>query len=599
MFHRNAARGKTLQGTSVLSDQVLSFFKELSDADDFRGEIGSSATQRVVHSLDNSIYEVVPQGVIFPRSREDLSSVLRMISEPRFRGISITAKGGGTSTNGQSLNSSIIVDTSRYMNQILSLDLNKGEVRVQSGVVLDTLQRYLRPHGYSFAPTTSSSSRVTLGGMIGTDAAGIGSRVHGKTSHHLISVEMILYGGEAEEMGSVALQNSAHNTAKDEDNPSPDSELSALAPRSHRHHTLVSLCSNYSDRLREHLPNLPRGFSGYNLTDLVDDKNLHLSRLIAGSEGSLGVVSEATLRITPIMRAEAVIIIYFDDLLSCVRFGPWTLEHRGVQAVELLDHQLINAAKEAWLWPEHWHQGHAHHLEHEGSINDVEAEHKAKKSLSATNTTSVNRPLKGHGKSCQLIQICAPSTSELETYLREFTTDLERLKDSPDHHQIIGHMVGRTSEEIRQLWDIRKKSVPLFAGAKRDRQPFLKSSAFVEDVAVHPQHLPEFIDEFREILNRHGLTYAMYGHLDAGCLHVRPKLDYRDPNLITQIKKISDEVFELTRRYGGVLWGEHGKGFRSAYLADFLGPQLHEVFQRIKTLYDPHNQLNPGKYAPH
>ena len=548
-----------------LPPEVVDFAQALGQSPHFSGEVACDAAQRITHSLDNGIYELMPQAVIYPRTEEDICIALQLIKKPAFRSLSITAKGGGTSTNGQCLSFSLILDTSRYMKQVLSLDLKKKEVKVQGGVVLDTLQHYLRPHGYHFAPTTSSSSRVTLGGMIATDAAGIGSRVHGKTSDHLSEVRVVLWGGEVWDMKKERAQKKAPAT---DSTPSEDVLHFPTLPSQFRQRAqrLAQLCRQHQGLIRSLLPQIPRSWSGYNLAGLFKKEEqrilLDLPRLIAGSEGTLGVISECTLRITPILKAEAVVVLYFSDLIACTKAGAWVLEG-GAQAVELLDHQLIGAARRAGLWPKDLTSGDA----------------------SAT-APSV------HGESCQLAQFAAASQQQLDEMLLDFQ---QKLKEQGQKYGVQSYKVGRTAKEIKSLWDIRKKSVPLFAGDQRLRTPYLKSSAFVEDVAVHPRDLPAFIQEFRTILDSHHLTYGLYGHLDAGCLHVRPKLDYRDPELISTIRTISQQVFELTRRYGGVLWGEHGKGLRSQYLAEFLGPQLHEAFREIKALFDPHNQLNPGK----
>ena len=537
----------------LLPKEVLDFARSLKKERDFKGEIRTDTSQRVVHSLDNSIYELIPQAVIYPRTEQGISAVLRLLKEPSYRKLSITAKGGGTSTNGQCLSSSLILDTSKYMNQILSLDLKAEQVRVQSGLVLDTLQRYLRDYGYTFAPTTSSSSRVTLGGMIATDAAGIGSAVHGKTSDHLKSLNMVLWGGEVWSMKKEVLENSKGETGISKLKPSFEKKAKHLS----------QICLTHQEDIHKRLPQLPRSWSGYTLDLLKEEDStttLDLPRFIAGSEGTLGVVSECTLRITKLKEEEAVVVVYFKTLGECLRSGSWVLSF-GARAVELLDHRLIGAARRAGLWPQ-----------------DLS-------SVSATEEGTAE-------ESCQLVQFQASSLEKLGEVITAFET---ALKEQGSQYGVVSYKVGLEKKEVKKLWDIRKKSVPLFAGDGRERAPYLKSSAFVEDVAVHPKDLPEFLEEFRKILDDHGLVYGMYGHLDAGCVHVRPKLDYRDPKLMETITKISKQVFDLTQKYGGVLWGEHGKGFRSEYLHEFLGAKLHRAFRQVKELFDPYNQLNPQK----
>ncbi|MCY4380067.1 MAG: FAD-binding and (Fe-S)-binding domain-containing protein [Proteobacteria bacterium] len=537
--------------TTAPKNIVDEFIHTLHHDNLFQGEVSTRNSDRVVYATDNSLFEVTPLGVIFPKTEKDLGLILSLLSEDSFRQVSITARGGGTSTNGQSLSHQLIVDTSKYMNHILAVNPQAKSVRLESGVILDQLNHHLADHGLMFGPTTSSSSRVTLGGMIATDASGIGSMVWGKTSDHIRSLRVVLIGGEIIDLH--------HNRSCDHPIMTQLEEL---------------LCQ-YQKTFQQIVPHLPRFFSGYNLNCFTAN-HLNLTRLMAGSEGTLGIVSECTLNLIARPTHETLFVCFFRSIESCLRVAK-DFTNFSPLAMELIDEHILAVATTN---------------DHMSRLPLFRGDHVRKGACALFVSFKDHEPTQYHGE-----------VQSFQRHLNKVCHDTT----------LYSYFAADHPSEIENLWNIRKKSVGLFAyRARLQSQNQLrmtsnnpdkalttpKGSAFIEDCAVHPDHVGDFIRDFRKLLDQEGITYGMYGHLDAGCVHVRPQLDWHDPQMRQKIKELTDRTFKLTQKYGGVLWGEHGKGYRSEYLREFLGEDLYLAFCHIKELFDPHNQLNPGTICP-
>lgn len=504
----------------------------------FQGEISQSYSQRLLASIDNSVYQVLPQGVLFARHEADIQLVLQLCAKDKYRGISLTAKGGGTGTNGQSLNTGLVLDLSRHMNRILDVNLAEGFVEVEPGVVLDQLNQELKPSGVFFAPNLSPSSRATIGGMCNTDACGKGSRVYGRTSDHIEELDCTLIGGDQLRLGRNLDAARTQGTAREQQRLE---SIEAL---------LKSILQENKTEIAGLYPDMARFLTGYNLSKLEDKSApLSLTYLISGSEGTLAVVTKLKLRITPIpQHTELILVSYpqFNQALSqaqdLLSFDP--------HAIETIDQTILNLAREDIIW---------HRV--------------AKMFASPPNEVSA-------------INILEFSSQD------EYQLD-EKTKQIKDHLRQNGYSfyASRSTEERIAIWDLRKKGVGLLGNLAGHRRPI----PFVEDTAVPPALLAAYIKDFREILDGYGLRYGMFGHVDVGCLHVRPALDLRDPEDEALFRKISDKVKDLVKKYHGIMWAEHGRGFRSEYTKEFFGPNLFEKLREIKAAFDPHNQLNPGK----
>lgn len=529
-------------------EQVQAFVAALAAEPSFGGEISTAWSDRVVHATDNSIFELMPQGIIYCRSEADIVATMRLLGQVAFRDVTLIPRGGGTSTNGQSLGTGLVLDTTKYMHTIM--EVGDDWARVQAGVVLDVLNRRLHQDGRMFGPSTSSSSRVCLGGMINTDASGIGSMVWGKTSDHILALRLVLVGGEV-----ITL----HHQMRVQDQP----RLARLA----------RIISKAQSLFYAKLPQLPRFFSGYNLLCAHPDGELwNLVKLIAGSEGSLGVVSECTVRTVPRLEAQVVFGVVAEDISTCLELAD-DIRQLQPYAMELIDENILGTALEELS------------IQTGGPAYEL-----FQQARRYPHACALFVSFQAHGAA-------TPEYARAVMKMKEYL-DQDSRRPAP---RAVYNVITSAPDQVEQLWNIRKKSVGLYGRkaveAGRNAQPdqALKGMAFVEDCAVLPRQMAGFIRDFRALLTSHGVRFGMYGHVDAGCIHVRPRLDYYDPQLKQRLRQISDDVFALTRQYGGLFWGEHGKGFRCEYLPEVLGDKLYGVFRQIKRSFDPHYQLNPGK----
>ena len=527
-------------------------FLEVLSKSEFSGDIHHDNGSRLVTATDNSIYQVLPQAVVFPKNTRDIQTVLKIADQKRFsKSIKITARGGGTGTNGQSLTEGIVLDCSRYMNRIIESNFKEGWVCVEPGVVLDQLNEHLAPNKVFFAPDLSPSNRATLGGMVNTDACGKGSRIYGRTSDHVLELTCVLSNGEVLE--SVSLEPEALSEYKKK--PGISANIFKIVDK---------VVSEKTDLIQEVFPKMSRFMTGYNLAKVYgnSENNFNLNYLLSGSEGTLAVVSKAKLRLTPLPKHKILLVVKyktFDDALSdaemLLKFDP--------AAIESIDEKILSLAKgdEIYL-----------------KIKDFVADEKGKSGRKKRPTRTIN-----------LVEFCGSDKNNLEKQVTELCKTIDATNNKSG--KATGYYRTVDPQEISNLWSLRKKGVGLLGNTKGERKPL----PFVEDTAVPPENLVDYIREFRTLLESYGLDYAMFGHVDVGCLHVRPALDLKNPEEESWIRELSDKVVELVKKYDGVMWGEHGRGFRSEYTAEFFGEELHQDLRRIKEAFDPNNRLNPGK----
>ena len=523
-------------------------FLDALEASAFAGDVHRDAATRLVTATDNSVYQILPQAVVYPASAADVATFVQLASSDEFKRVTFTPRGGGTGTNGQSLSEGVIVDVSRHMNRVVELNIAEGWVRVEPGVVLDQLNRYLEPHGVFFAPSLSPSSRATLGGMIATDACGKGSRIYGRTSDHVLGLSTVLSDGTPWQ--TTPLDRDALTNVQSRDD---------AVGRVHREVHAVVI--EHAAAIARDLPKLGKRFlTGYDLAHVWDDETevFDLSRIITGSEGTLAIVTEAKLALTPIpAHRQLVVLRYssFDDALASAQ----TLVELDPGAIETIDETVLALAREDVIW--HRVRG------------------------------LIDRQGGPRFSSINLIEFESHDRGLIQERVDALMASVDKERGQPG--KPVGATLATTAEESSALWDLRKKGVGLLANSPGTRKPI----AFVEDTVVPPERLPEFVREFRALLDDAGLTYGMFGHIDVGCLHVRPALDMKDADDEARLRRISDAVANLVQRHGGVIWGEHGKGFRSEYNPQFFGEELYGALRRVKGVFDPRNVLNPGKLA--
>lgn len=515
----------------------------------FSGDIASSYADRLSLATDNSVYQQIPQAILFPKSVSDVVILAKLAQKTEYQDLTFTPRGGGTGTNGQSLNNNIIVDLSRHMNQILELNVEERWVRVQAGVVKDQLNQFLKPHGLFFSPELSTSNRATLGGMINTDASGQGSLQYGKTSAHILEIKSVLINGEILETQAVKSEDFFANLEK--------LNLSTLGKTLHSE--IFTRCKTLRPTVLSELPQLNRFITGYDLKNVFndDESEFNLTRILTGSEGSLAFICEAKLNLLPIPKHRTLINIKYNSFDAALRSAPFMLEAKAL-SVETVDSKVLNLAKQDIVWH---------------SVSDLLTE-------------DPNNPILG----INIVEYASNDQAQIEAQVKALCESLDQ-KIANNEAGIIGYQLTDDVNSIEKIYAMRKKAVGLLGNAKGWAKPI----AFVEDTAVPPENLADYIAEFRALLDSYNLPYGMFGHVDAGVLHVRPALDLCDKAQVETFKQISDQVVELTAKYGGLIWGEHGKGMRSYYGERFFGETLWQELRYIKTLFDPQNRLNPGK----
>ena len=532
--------------------QIITDFLDILKQQNFKGDIEWRFSERLMLATDNSIYEMLPDACLYPKENADVAMVMRLLAEEKFQDIKLSARGGGTGTNGQSLNTGIILDTSRYLTKIIAIDQSKKQVTVQAGVIKDQLNQALSEYGLFFAPELSTSNRATIGGMINTDASGQGSCTYGKTRDHVLALKTAILGGEILE---------SHNILADQF-PKFQEELALRSPKQ------AAIYQNIWQQVREkraeildHFPKLNRCLTGYDLAHIIDDEqNINLNNLICGSEGSLGIVLEATLNALPIPKCTALVNIAYDNFMEALQDAhPLMNSIHKPTSIEIVDQTVVNLAKNDFIW---------------NSVQEYFQDE--------------------HVAALNLVEFNAEDEASLALKTQGFVNYLQEQKNANVSFKInrISISIANGKAAVSKIYAMRKRAVGLLGNAQGERRPL----PFVEDTAVPPEALPEFIKGFRAILDQHGLRYGMFGHADAGVLHVRPALDMKQAQDKALIRTISDQVANLCLSHGGVLWGEHGKGMRAEYAPNYFG-DLYPLIQNIKALFDHNNQLNPGKIA--
>src|SRR4029450_2224588 len=472
---------------------------------------------RQLYSTDASIYQIHPVGAAFPKTAEQASLVIHATADA---GLSITPRGAGTSLVGNAIGEGLIVDFSRYNRQITDLDLEKRSVRVGAGVVLDQLNDFLKPHGFSFGPDVATSSRARLGGMIANNSSGARCPIYGTTADHVLSLEIVMADGRIEKIGPV--------------------HKSLPAERAKVEELIRASSAEMVDRWP---PGLIKRWPGYGIERFLRAPN-DLTNILAGSEGTLAAIFSAELRISPLPREKGLGVIFFASVGEAMQ-----------ATVELLD--LKPAA-----------------IEH------------------------IDRPLLDQTKG-QLHFQAARDLLDLDTHpcesilIVEFYDDVaERLYILQSQKVCLPTKILTEPAQMNLVWSVRKSGLSLLTGCIGPGKPV----AFIEDAAVRPAQLPEYVRGLRSIMKPLGLTASYYGHAASGLLHVRPVLDMHRAADLKKFRQVADETSALVRQFKGSLSAEHGVGIaRTEYMRDQLGNQLLEVMREIKRAFDPKNVFNPGK----
>ena len=496
------------------------------------GEVRFDAISRALYSTDASVYQIQPLGLVVARNRHDLLTALDACR--RFR-CPITLRGGGTSQAGQAIGEGLQIDTSKYYNRLLEVNAEERWARVEPGIVLDELNAQLAPLGLRFAPDISTASRATIGGMISNNSAGARSVLYGKTIDHVIEIEAALSDGSivrAREIPRAAV-------------PTGDS-LEAACYR-----TVLDLASTHAAEIDRRYPKILRRVGGYNLDEFTDPaRPVNLAKMLVGSEGTLAVVLEAKLRLVPLPKAKAVMVVMFAELLEALAAAPAILRHQP-SAIEVMDKAILDNTRQ------------------NAALERIRSSF-----------------LQGDPGATLCIEFYGDRKEDLPPRLRALEDDLRARGFGYAYHT-------ETDPAAQQrIWSLREAALGLSMAMKEDA----KSISFVEDTAVAPERLSEFIGRFLEIIRAHHTTAGVYAHASVGCLHVRPVVNMKTEEGVQKFESIAKAVADLVLEFGGALSGEHGDGLvRAPFMRQMFGDALYDAFREIKRTFDPLGILNPGK----
>ncbi|MET8946774.1 FAD-binding and (Fe-S)-binding domain-containing protein [Streptomyces sp. NPDC004542] len=494
-------------------------------------EIDTSGGRRAQYAYDASNYRVPPLAVAFPREEDEVAAVVRAC---RASGVPLTARGAGTSMAGNAVGPGVVLDFSRHMNRILSVDPAGRTAVVEPGLVLDDLQRAAAPYGLAFGPDPSSHSRCTIGGMIGNDACGNHSVRHGRTVDHVTELRIVTADGDRAVAGPGGLR------AADPGDAAAAARISALDA------ALGELVAGNLAALRTELGRIPRQVSGYQLHHLLPEHGRDAARALVGTEGTCAVVTGATVALVPVPAATTLLALGYHDVVDAARDVPAILGHRPT-AVEGMDEAIVATMR---------------HRRGPGSVTGLP-----------------------EGSAWLYVELDADDEEEA---LRRGRALLAELRAAG---RLVAGRVVESAAERRSLWRVREDGAGLAARLVDGGA----SWPGWEDAAVDPGDLAAYLHDFRALLARYALTGVLYGHFGAGCVHVRIDFEQSTAEGRTAMRAFLTDAAALVVRHGGTLSGEHGDGrARSELLGVMYSVRMRAAFASFKRLFDPDGVLNPG-----
>jgi FAD/FMN-containing dehydrogenase/Fe-S oxidoreductase len=512
--------------------------------DKLTGDLLTDETSLILYSTDASAYKERPVAVVYPQSREDIFEV---ISFSRKHQLGIIPRAAGTSLAGQVVGNGIVVDVSRYMTKIVEVNAAEKWVKVQPGVVLDELNLYVKQFGLFFGPETSTSNRCMIGGMVGNNACGAHSLIFGSTRDHLLEVTGYLSDGSEVHFGPLSQEEFRKKTIGDR----LENELYRQIDK------LLSDPFN-KEQIENEYPekSLRRRNTGYALDELMHSNlfsenpaAFNFSKLIAGSEGTLLFVTEIKLNLVPLPPKEVgLVCIHFHTLEEAMAGNLIALKYKP-GAVELIDDVILKCTLDS--------------IEQRKNRFFVEGEPGA----------------------ILVVEWARETADEILTLHQSLENEL-RSAGLGYHFPLI------TGDDIKKVWALRKAGLGLLSNIPGDSKPV----SLVEDTAVSPQLLSNYIAEFKQIMTSHGLSCVYHAHIATGELHLRPVINLKDPEGVKLFRTVATEIAHLVKKYRGSLSGEHGDGrLRGEFIPIILGAHNFELIRQIKQCWDPMNIFNPGK----
>jgi len=495
-----------------------------------RGEVLFDRASRGRYSTDASIYQIEPVGVVVPRTEEDAINAFHIALE---EGVPVLPRGAGTSQCGQTVGAALVIDSSRHLDRIVSLDANARSAIVQPGVVLDQLNAELRPHGLWYPVDVSTSAQATIGGMAGNNSCGSRSIHYGNMVHNVAAIDAALADGSEYRFGAV---------------PGDLRELDAPPGYVDLVKRIRGIATREAEEIERRVPKLLRRVAGYNL-DMMLGEPFNMAHLLVGSEGTLAYSRRVHLKLSPLPPHKTLGVCHFPSFHASMEAPRHIVELKPV-AVELVDRTMIDLARG-----------------------------------NAAFRPIVERFIRGAPEAILLVEFAGEDRDEQLRKLRQLSELMGELGYP-------GGVVDITDARLqREVWEVRKSGLNIMMSMKGDGKPV----SFIEDCAVPLEHLAEYTERLTRVFEKHGTRGTWYAHASVGCLHVRPVLNMREDGA-QKMRAIAEEAADLVKQYKGSYSGEHGDGLvRSEWIEPFYGPRLTRAFEEVKDLFDPKGLLNPGK----
>ncbi|GAB3677414.1 FAD-binding and (Fe-S)-binding domain-containing protein [Salinisphaera aquimarina] len=502
---------------------------------ELEGDVLFDDFSRGRYSTDASIYQIRPLGVVVPRTQDDVHKTLAIA---RDAGVCVLPRGGGTSQNGQTVNEAVVIDTSKYLNNVVSLDTENRIAVVEPGLVLDHLNAHLKPHGLMYPVDVSTSAQATLGGMAGNNSCGTRSLRYGNMVHNVRALDAVLADGSAHHFGRL------------------DDEA-ALAAASPAYRALAqqmtALHAREADELARYFPDVNRRVGGYNLNELaanIPGRHPNLAKLLIGSEGTLAFFQSIKIDLQPTVTHKVLGICHFPTFRKAMEAAKPIVALKPA-AAELVDATLIELGREIDIF-----------------------------------RPVMERYIRGQPQAVLLVEFAGDNYDEQVGHLRRLGELMADL-GYPD-----GVVEALTPAQQQEMWGVRKAGLNIMMSMKGDGKPV----SFIEDCAVPLDDLPDYTERLTEVFHKHGTEGTWYAHASEGCLHVRPIINLKDPAGAPKMRAIAEEAFAMVREYKGSHSGEHGDGIsRSEFHEAMFGTRLVEAFGEIKHGFDPNGLFNPHK----
>lgn len=499
------------------------------------GEVLFDDFSRGRYSTDASIYQIRPLGVVVPRTQDDVHAAIAIA---RAEGVAVLPRGGGTSQNGQTVNEALVIDTSKYLNKLVSLDTERRIAVVEPGLALDELNKQLKPHGLMYPVDVSTSAQATLGGMAGNNSCGTRSLRYGNMVHNVRALDAVLADGSAHHFGRI-------------------DDTDALAAATPAYRALAEQMSEFyareADELARYFPDVNRRVGGYNLNELAPnraDRPPNLARLLVGSEGTLGFFQRIEIDLQPTVKHKVLGVCHFPTFREAMEAAEPIVGLKPA-AAELVDATLIELGREIDIF-----------------------------------RPVMERYIRGRPQAVLLVEFAGENFDEQKQHLDRLVELMADL-GYPD-----GVVEALTPAEQTEIWGVRKAGLNIMMSMKGDGKPV----SFIEDCAVPLADLPDYTERLTEVFHKYGTEGTWYAHASEGCLHVRPIINLKDPEGAPTMRAIAEETFAMVREYKGSHSGEHGDGIsRSEFHEAMYGKRLVETFNEIKQAFDPAGLFNPHK----